>query len=163
MEKEMVKVVNKMNHNIGVVVPELNFKRKWSPKMTQMIPKDILEQLLLDRGFKYMIDNAMLYIEDMEVKKELFLEPEDATEPVNIIVLSDEAKEEYLTKMSLVDFKNEIVKLPKEQVNGLVEYAIEHEIMNNSKSKILKNITGRDVIRAIQLNEANKEEDTKEG
>ena len=159
----MVKVVNKMGHNIGVVVPELNFKRKWSPRMTQMIPKDILEQLLLDRGFKYMIDNAMLYIEDMEVKKELFLEPEDATEPVNIIVLSDEAKEEYLTKMSLVDFKNEIVKLPKEQVNGLVEYAIEHEIMNNSKSKILKNITGRDVIRAIQLNEDNKEEDTKEG
>ena len=51
-----------------------------------------------------MIDSGMLYIEDMAVKKELGLEPEDAKEPVNIIVLSDKEMRHYIT-MPLAQFK----------------------------------------------------------
>jgi hypothetical protein len=45
--------------------------------------------MLWDNGVRVMIDRGILYIPDMKDKIDLGLEPEDATEPENIIVLSD--------------------------------------------------------------------------
>lgn len=152
-----IKITNICGHDVTVVKHELNFNRKWAPKMSQMIDKDIVEELLFDPGFKYVIDNGMLYIEDLEVKKELGIEPFDATEPVNIIILTDADKEEYLTKLSLAAFKEKVAELPMEQVRSLVDYAIEHRIVDINKAKVLKAKTGRDIMKAISLEEADQE------
>ena len=82
-----VKVTSMTTGRLGVIIPEYNFNRTWPNKGSSMlVDKDVLEQLMFNEGVRYMFDNGMLYIEDMETKKELGLEPEDATEPVNIIV-----------------------------------------------------------------------------
>ena len=112
---EKVKVVSTVKSRMGVKVPEMRFSRQWLKKGSAvMIDRDILEELMYDSGFKYMIDSGMLYIEDMAVKKELGLEPEDAKEPVNIIVLSDKEMRHYMVTMPLAQFKEKVAELSQQ-------------------------------------------------
>ena len=112
---------------------------------------------MFDPGFHNMLTMGMLYIEDMEVKKELDLEPQDAVEPVNIIVLNDKQKRQYLTELSLVGFKDKVKKLGRTQLEELADYAIDHRLLDVDKCNVLKEACGRDVINAVRLNEQNKE------
>lgn len=155
---EKVKVTNMSNSRVVVNVPEVRFNRQWMAKgAAATIEKDTLEELMYDPGFKYMIDTGILYIEDLEVKKELGIEPEDATEPVNVIVLSDTERQNYLKVLSLTAFKKKVQDLNLEQINALADYAIEHKIVDVDKCKVLKELCGRDIIQAIRLNEQDKE------
>lgn len=160
--KNYVLVKNMTNHGVSVSKPELGFRREWGGNMTQKIDRETLEQLMFDNGFNYMIQSGMLYIEDMEVKKELGIEPDDAIEPVNVIVLTDAERKEFLTSMSLATFKERCAELPATQLNSLVEYAIENKLMDLGKSRYLKNRTGRDIIKSIELQDTGEDE-AKEG
>ena len=143
---------------VSVFEPSIPFRASWPTKgSTRAVEKDVIEQLLYTPGFKYMIDTGMLYIEDLDQKKELGLEPEDATEPVNIIVLSDTDKKKYLTMYSLDKFKQEIKKLSREQLIDLADYAIEKEIADFGKSEVIEKACGKNIIKGIQLAKANKE------
>jgi len=51
-----------------------------------------------DKGFYNMIAEGTLYIEDMDIKKELDIEPQDATEPVNVIVYTEAQIKDFLSK-----------------------------------------------------------------
>lgn len=158
MANDKVKITSMVNNVVGVKVPAAQFQRDWMGYGSSvMIDKEKLEELMYDNGFKYMIDNGILYIEDLEVKKELGLEPEDATAPVNIIVLSDDDKKRYMTVMPLKDFKVQVKKLNHEQLNLLVDYAVAHRYADFDKVKVLKDMTGRDVIQTLRLSEQNKE------
>lgn len=143
---------------VSVFEPSIPFRASWPSKgSTRAVEKDVIEQLLYTPGFKYMIDTGMLYIEDLGQKKELGLEPEDATEPVNIIVLSEADKKKYLTMYSLDKFKQEIKKLSREQLIDLADYAIEKEIADFGKSEVIEKACGKNIIKGIQLAKANKE------
>jgi hypothetical protein len=54
--------------------------------------------------------------------------------------------------MPLHEFKEEIKKLPIEQINELAAYAIEHEILDFDKSEIIKKYVDVDIMRAVKLN-----------
>ena len=152
-----VKVRNVVNNVVSVIVPSANFRRDWPIGATYEIDKDILEQLMWDNGFRYMVEKGILYIEDMEEKKELGLEPEEASEPQNIIVLSDAEKRKYMVNYSQKVFEEKVAKLPAEQVRALIDYAIEHRLIDFDKCEFLKEATGRDIIAAVRLSKANKE------
>lgn len=161
MEKsnEKVKIISTVKHKVFVNIPELRFSRTWmSAGAVVSVDRSLLEDMMYDIGFKNMINMGMLYIEDMEVKKELGIEPEDATEPVNVIVLSDRDKNYYLTELSFVGFKDKVSKLGRTQLDELCDYAIEHRLLNVQKCKVLKEACGRDVINAVRLSELNEEE-----
>lgn len=158
MEKK-VKVINMTNGKLSVFVPALNFQREWISKDNAItIDESIVQELMYDPGFRYMIEQGMLYIEDMEVKKEIGIEPEDATEPVNIIVLTDKERRRYLVNLSQKEFEEKVSKLSREQVRLLADYAIDNRIADFDKSKFLQKICGKDVIQAIRLNDESKEE-----
>ena len=153
-----VKVISMVNGRIGVNVPDLHFSRQWLKKGSSIkIKQEILEELLYDSGFRYMINNGMLYIEDLAVKKELGLEPEDTDKPVNIIVLSESEMNRYMTTLPLWEFKNKVTELSYEQIQNLADYAIEKRLTNIDRCNLIKEICGKDIIKAIQLNDANEE------
>lgn len=159
MENMKVKVESLNNGPVGVNVPALNFKREW-PARGFKVPIDynVLEELIYDDGFRYMIENGILGIEDMDVKKALGLEPMDATEPVNIINLTDQDMRHYMVTMPMEEFKEKIGGLGYEQLQRLADYAIHNRLSHYDKALLIKNICGRDIIKAIQLNDADKEE-----
>ena len=158
MEKK-VKIKNLTGGQVVVINDDLKVRRTWERRgAVKTIDFDILEELIYDPGVEYMFKQGILGIEDLEVKKALGLEPEDATEPVNIITFDDKKMDRLMTVMPLHEFKAEVEKAPIEQVRLLVEYSIKKEYTDFEKCEILKSLTQVDVINAIKLNRAAKEE-----
>lgn len=159
MEKEMVTVISTVNGVVGIYLPDLRFKKEWTRKgQRQKIDRDLLQDIMYDPGSEYMFRTGMLYIEDMNIKKEIGLEPEEATEPVNIIILDEQQLHRYLTVMPLHEFKENVKKLSIEQAKNLVDYAVQKETITFDKAEFLEKITGLNVMSMIQLNRKNKED-----
>ena len=157
--EEKVKVVNLISSRVNIDIPEVRLNRVWEKKgAVKTIPFDVLEEAIYNPGVEALFVEGVLGIEDMDVKKKLGLEPEDAEEPVNIIVLNDVQRKRYLTVMPLHEFKEKIKELPREQIAELANYAIENELADFDKDEIIKKITGVDIIGTIQMNKADKEE-----
>ena len=153
-----VKVTSTTVGEVSVFDPSIPFRASWPAKgSTRPIEEETLEQLIYFPGFKRMIDSGVLYIEDMDVKKRLGIEPEDATEPVNVIVLSDQEKNKYLKMYSVDKFKEEIKKLSHEQLIDLADYAIDNKIADFDKSEVLEKACGKNIVKGIQLARQNKE------
>lgn len=156
---EKICVVSTVNGNIGINIPHLNFRKDWARKGAKvMIKKEILEEALYDPGVEYMFNNGMLYIEDLEVKKALGLEPEEAKEPENIIVLNEKQMKRYLTVAPKQELKDILIKLAPEQRKNLADFAIENNITDVDRCEILKKATGIDVLNAIILKRKEEEE-----
>lgn len=144
---------------VSVFQPSIPFKASWPSKgSTRQIDEEVLEQLMYIPGFEYMINNGILYIEDMDAKKKLGIEPEDATAPVNVIVLTDADKRKYMVNYDFNKFKEQVKKLGYEQVRDLAEFAIQNKLADFEKSEFIKEICGKDIIQAIRLSSKNKEE-----
>lgn len=155
---EKIRVISKHQGPVSVNIPDLRFKREWSNKGASIpIERETLEEMMYDSGFKYMIDTGMLYIEDLEVKKELGLEPEDATEPVNIIVLSDNDMKRMMTAMPQFEFDAKLKTLNYEQMLALADFAIKNELGDFGKCDAIKKACGKDILTAIKLNREDKE------
>ena len=155
---ENISVISKHQGPISVNIPDLSFKREWPNKgASVLIEKETLEEMMYDSGFKYMIDTGMLYIEDLEVKKELGLEPEDATEPVNIIVLNDNDMKRMMTAMPQFEFDAKLKTLNYEQMLALADFAIKNELGDFGKCDAIKKACGKDILTAIKLNREDKE------
>lgn len=150
MEKQrMVIIKNMYDAVVSVYKPEYGIQRKWQ-KLGQSIgiPYETVEQLLWDRGFRNLIDSGMLYIEDMQTKIDLGLEPEGATQPVNIRTLTVEDIKN-LWNAPIAVFKKEIDDLPAIQVDAVIEYAIQNDIADATKCIFIKTKTGKDILKAI--------------
>lgn len=159
MDKDTkIKIKSMTNGRIGIKIPELRLNRTWEKKRSVTdIDFDTLSQAMYYPGVDYMFKEGILYIDDMEAKIALGLEEENTTEPKNIIILTDAQRDRYLKVMPFHEFKAEVAKLNWEQLQALVEYAIEKEYMDIDKSEFLKSLTQVDIIRAIQLNRQDKE------
>lgn len=155
---EKIRVISKHQGPVSVNIPDLRFRREWPNKGSSiLIERETLEEMMYDSGFKYMIDTGMLYIEDLEVKKELGLEPEDATEPVNIIVLSDNDMKRMMTAMPQFEFDAKLKTLNYEQMLALADFAIKNELGDFGKCDAIKKACGKDILTAIKLNREDKE------
>ena len=155
---EKIRVISKHQGPISVNISDLRFKREWPNKgASVLIEKETLEEMMYDSGFKYMIDTGMLYIEDLEIKKELGLEPEDATEPVNIIVLNDNDMKRMMTAMPQFEFDAKLKTLNYEQMLALADFAIKNELGDFGKCDAIKKACGKDILTAIKLNREDKE------
>lgn len=159
MENKKVVITNQSNSRVGINIPDLRFKRVWEKKNAKItVDMDILREIIYDAGVSYMFEQGILFIEDMQAKIELGLEPEEAKAPVNIIKLDDAALKRALGPMIVSDFKKFFEPLTEEQKHQVAEYAIVHECTDFSKAEIIQKAIGINVISAIQLNRQNQEE-----
>ena len=158
MENKKVMIENCVNHEIGIVLPELGIRRTWERKgAKKSIDLSLLREAMYEPGVEYMFTSGMLYIDDLEVKKELGLEPEDATAPVNIVILTDAQKKRLLSTAPTAELKQYLKTANYEQIQDLAKYAVANEIIDYDKCEVLKEAAQIDIIRAIQLNRADKE------
>ena len=157
MENKQVMITNTIKSRVGINVPELLLKRVWEKKnVKKTIDFNTLQQAFYDPSVEYLFREGILYIDDMDVKIALGLEEEDSEE-LNIVVLSDNDLKRYLTTMPTFEFKEKVKTLGREQLQSLVDYAIENELTAYDKCDILKQMTQTDIIQAVQLNRADKE------
>ena len=154
MAERMVVLKNMVNGKVVVNKPAYGVRRVWNKRNQPMaIEYNTVQQLLWDPGFRNMIDSGILYIENMKDKIDLGLEPVGTEEPVNIIVLTEtEMKEPFSV------FKRKVSELSKVQVDNLISYAVENEIVNTEKCKYLKEVTGKDILASISRKQDMEEE-----
>lgn len=151
--EDKVRIKSLVSNRVFISIPEIRLSRVWEKKGTvKTIPFEQLEEAIYNPGVEAMFRDGILGIEDMDVKIKLGLEPEGATEPVNIITLNDDQIKRYLTVLPIHEFREKLKELPREQITEIASYAIANEIANFEKSEIIRNITGIDIIKAIQLN-----------
>ena len=149
----MVELQNMVNKTVGVCKPEYGLKRKWTKKgQTIPLPYDIVELLLWDEGFRKMIDRGILYINSMQDKIDLGLEPEGAIEPENIKVLTDLQIKNLLTTAPYVAFVKEIKELTLTQIKNIINYSIANEIVDVQKCNYLTELTNIDILKTISQN-----------
>ena len=153
-----VKVTNNVNQYITLFDRSLNFKMTFERRgVSRLIDLDILQQMIYNVGVEKVFKQGLLVIDDMEAKITLGLEPEGAKEPVNIITLTDAQKRRHLTVSPMEDFKATVTKLPFEQIKELARFAITNELVGNmEKVDYLKEKTGIDILKAIQMNREDK-------
>lgn len=153
MAERMVKLQNMVNKTIGLNKPEYGIKRKWTKKgQIISLPFEVVKQMIYDEGFYRMLEKGYLYINEMQDKIDLGLEPEGATEPENIKVLTDSKIDSLLNKLPYTTFKRELENYNRDQINAIVNYAITNEVLNAEKCDLLKTITGIDILKAVSLN-----------
>ena len=158
MSEEKIKVISNYNGRCGIESQELRISRRWRQRGDVVVfTKEQLEELMFDPAFSNMIHEGYLYIDDMDVKKELGIEPEDATEPT-LILMSDKELERYWKNMPLAQFKIETQKLTRQQIVSLAEYAIQHGDEGSiDKANYLTEISGYYILKGIELERQNKE------
>lgn len=156
---EKIEVFSNTEGRLGINLPELRFSRQWPSKGSKVsIDKEIFEQMMYDAGTRYMFESGMLYTKNLEVLKEVGLEPEDAEEPVNIIILSDAQRKRYMSVLPFVEFKKALEDLGYEELHNLASYAIQNKLTDFDKCAYIKSLIGIDIIKAIELNIKDKED-----
>lgn len=155
---DKVKVISSFDGRCGIDNSDLHISRRWPARgASVMLDKEIIEELMYDDAFRNMVEDGTLYIEDLELKKELGIEPEDAETPT-IIYLSDKELERFWKNMPLAQFKIEVKKLRKAQIDSLVDYAVEHgDDGSIPKANFLTEISGRNVLKGIELRKSIQE------
>lgn len=161
--ERMVIVKSAVNATVSIANAQYGINRRWSQQGQPIaIPFSQLEQCLWENGVRRMFDSGILYIENMQDKIDLGLEPAGAEEPVNIIVFDTAEIEKLLKVDTLEDFKKKILSAPRLQVDNLIEYAVHNEIVDMNKINFLKELTGKDILAGIQrkrdIEEAEKKE-----
>lgn len=158
-----VTIVNTVNARVGIDLPSMHFTYTWNRKGDKYtVSKEIFEAMMYDAGARNIFQKGILYTEDMEVKKDYGLEPEDAEEPVNIIILSEAQIKRYLNVMPFYDFKEGLDKVSNEQMITLAEYAINNKILPSlDKINYIKTRTGVDIYKVIENNQQDEAEAAK--
>lgn len=163
MADRMVEVINTDNAIIGIAKPQYGANYKWVRYGQKIrIPFEKLEQMLYEPGVESLIRSGSLYIPNMQDKIDLGLEPADATEPQNIIVLTPEQMKTLWTVKPLEVFKSEISKLSQSQLDNVIDYAIANKITVSDKCQYIRDLTKRDIFKAVSRELENEEIDAKQ-
>ena len=155
---DKVKVICAANGRCVINSRELNIRRIWRGRGDAVVfSKEELERLMYDTAFSNMVREGYLYIEDMEVKKEIGVEPEDAETPT-IILLDDKTLDRFWRLMPLSQFKVETKTLTKAQLTMLAKYAMTHgDDGSIDKASYLSTISGFKILKGIELERQSKE------
>ena len=157
MELTKGTVTNTTNHSVLIQLPESKFRRTWQKESSIKVDLEILREAIYDTGFKAFIDEGVLFIEEKEIRVELGLEEEDSEKPF-ITILKPAQMTRLIKAASIEEFKTILGEITKEQALSLVDMAIKEKSISMDKLVALKEKTGIDVVKAIDIERQNEED-----
>ena len=149
---DKVIVTSMVSGNVGLTLPHLRVNKTW-PKMGTKLPveKEILREAIYEPGVEYMFKNGILYIEDMDFKIELGLEAEGAKAPTAIVPVDEKYLERLLKRMPVAEMKQAIKGMNDNQKREMIEYASEQNDIQLDRLSAIKELTGTDLFKVIEL------------
>lgn len=133
-------------------------RKTWPRKGTKLpVEKDLLREAIYEPGVEYMLKTGILYIDDMDFKIELGLEAEDTKTPTNIIALDDKYMNRIMKLMPIQEMRAAVSKLSENQKRELVDYASSQNDVSMDRLGVLKELTGIDVLKVIELKRQKEE------
>ncbi len=154
-----VKVKSLVSGTVGVKDPDLRINRTWNKKgAVYSFEMEDLEQLMYDPGVEYMFREGILAVVGDDAEKiNIQLGLQDENEPTKIFELTEDRMKEIM-QLKMADYRQAVRDLTHEQRRTLVEYCIENKIRDYDRDMFLKELTHTDILKAIELNEQDKEE-----
>ena len=155
---EKVIVTSMVNGLVSINRPEHRLVRVWPKKGTKLpVEKDALREAIYEPGVEYMFKNGMLYIDDMDFKIELGLEEEGTKEPTAVIPVDAKYLERMLKRMPIREMKEVIKTMNDNQRRELVDYAAEQGDIQLDRINAIKELTGIDLFKVIELKKQQEE------
>lgn len=160
MSNEKVFVESMVNHGVSILLPGTNIQKTWQKKGAKLsFDRDALVEAYYDPGIEYMFTHGILYTDDMDFKKAVGLEPEDAKEPVNVVKMEDAYMKRLISFMPVFEFEKELDKLSYDQRQMLVEYAVNHfNELKLDRTAIIDEKCGVHLMKAIELKKKAEED-----
>ena len=149
---DKVIVTSMVSGNVGLTLPHLRVNKTWPKKGTKLpVEKEILREAIYEPGVEYMFKNGILYIEDMDFKIELGLEAEGAKAPTAIVPVDEKYLERLLKRMPVAEMKRAIKGMNDNQKREMIEYASEQNDIQLDRLSAIKELTGTDLFKVIEL------------
>ena len=149
---DKVIVTSMVSGNVGLTLPHLRVNKTWPKKGTKLpVEKEILREAIYEPGVEYMFKNGILYIEDMDFKIELGLEAEGAKVPTAIVPVDEKYLERLLKRMPVAEMKQAIKGMNDNQKREMIEYASEQNDIQLDRLSAIKELTGTDLFKVIEL------------
>lgn len=155
---EKVNVTSMVSGRIGLVLPHMHINKVWPKKGTKLpVDKSILREAIYEPGVDYMFRQGLLYIEDMDFKIELGLESEGTTKPTEIMPIDEKYLTRLLKTMPVAEMKLAVKKMNDNQKRELVDFASEQNDIQFDRMDALKELTGIDIVKVIELKRSKEE------
>lgn len=155
---DKVIVTSMVNGLVSINMPQHRLVRAWPQKGAKLpVDKDSLREAIYEPGVEYMFKNGMLYIDDMEFKIELGLEEEGTSKPTAIIPVDEKYLERVLKRMPVAEMKAAIKVMNTEQRESLFEYAATQKDIQLDRIQAIKEVTGTDLLKVIELKRQREE------
>ena len=149
---DKVIVTSMVSGNVGLTLPHLRVNKTWPKKGTKLpVEKEILREAIYEPGVEYMFKKGILYIEDMDFKIELGLEAEGAKAPTAIVPVDEKYLERLLKRMPVAEMKQAIKGMNDNQKREMIEYASEQNDIQLDRLSAIKELTGTDLFKVIEL------------
>ena len=150
-----VKIVSYAGNSIRINIPELRINRLFERQgQSYLFDADAVEEMFYYPSVEELFTKGLFYIDDKELRIKLGLDEENGAVSETVIApISDTTILTYLKAKPINEFKNYVKNLPVEQQLRFVDIAIENKVMDYEKSVFLRELTGRDIMKIIPLNE----------
>ena len=149
---DKVIVTSMVSGVIGLTHPEHRLVKTWPRKGTRLpVEKEALRQAIYEPGVEYMFKNGMLYIEDMDFKIELGLEEEGTKTPTAVVPVDEKYLERVLKRMPVSEMKVVIKGMNDNQKRELIDYASLQNDIQIDRIGAIKEATGIDLFKVIEL------------
>ena len=140
----ILKVTNRNNGSTGYTVPDLGIHRHFSPNETKEITMDELRKLSYVPGGRYIIENCLVIHNEDAVREILTdVEPEYFYTEAEI--------KQLLTKGSLDQLLDCLDYAPEGVISLVKNMAVDMKLNDVSKRDAIKDKTGFDVSKAIEI------------
>lgn len=127
----------------GFILPGTRVKRRWDrPGITKMINAEEIIEAFYESGGEMLFQTNLL-IKDAELREELGLPP------LGVKAMTNEEMVKVLD-MPMPKFKKTTKDMTKDGLMRLVDLAVEHDLDNVSKIRILQSLTGIDIFRQLE-------------
>ena len=152
-----VKVISMVPYIVGLIIPDYRINKKFTQEgQVALIEEEALAEALYNPGTARLFSHGILKIEGSEDFKLSagLAEINDEKKVVDtVITLNTSQMLALLKTKTLEEFKETVKKLSTEQLNLLAGLAVSNKVTDYDKCKILRQLTGKDIIKTISLNE----------
>lgn len=152
-----VKVISMVPYIVGLIIPDYRINKKFTQEgQVALIEEEALAEALYNPGTARLFSHGILKIEgseDFKLSAGLAEINEEKKVVDTVVTLNTSQMLALLKTKTLEEFKETVEKLSTEQLNLLAGLAVSNKVTDYDKCKILRQLTGKDIMKTISLNE----------
>lgn len=152
-----IKVISMVPYIVGLTIPDYRINKKFTQEgQVALIEEEALAEALYNPGTARLFSHGILKIEgsnDFKLGVGLATTDENDNVVDTVITLNTSQMLALLKTKPIEEFTETVKKLSPEQLNLLAGLAVSNKVTDYDKCKILRQLTGKDIMKSISLSE----------